>query len=181
MSGTLNERELRRLGLPWSESLVQRSFFAVGGTIGAAYSALEDGLGSNLAGGPHHAFSDRGEGFCVLNDVAIAIHVLRRDGLIRRAAVIDCDVHQGDGTARSRRRRGLFYLLMHGAKNYPLFKVDPVLLLIADGTAENISPNTGPHLPVVSTCPTFSSTCRSGSVPGDNWASALQSRATKAI
>ena len=98
-NGTLTSAELRRLGLPWSESLVRRSFYAVGGTISAASAALQEGIGSNLAGGTHHAFADRGEGFCVLNDVAIAIRVLRRDGLIRRAAIVDCDVHQGNGTA----------------------------------------------------------------------------------
>jgi acetoin utilization deacetylase AcuC-like enzyme len=135
-AGTLKESELRRLGLPWSESLVRRSFFAVGGTIGAAYSALEDGIGSNLAGGTHHAFSDRGEGFCVLNDVAIAIQVLRRDGLIRRPAVIDCDVHQGNGTATIFADDGdVFTFSMHGAKNYPLFKAQSSLdIELADGT-----------------------------------------------
>src|SRR3954462_3894109 len=92
-AGTLDKRERRRLGLPWSKALVRRSFLAAGGTINAARWALEDGIGSNLAGGTHHAFPDRGEGFCVLNDVAIAIRTLRRDGLIKRAAVIDCDVH----------------------------------------------------------------------------------------
>jgi len=94
-NGSLTGTELRRLGLPWSEALVQRSFYAVGGTIAAARSAREEGIGSNLAGGTHHAFADRGEGFCVLNDVAVAIRVLRRDSLIRRAAVIDCDVQPG--------------------------------------------------------------------------------------
>ncbi len=78
-AGTQPPTELRRLGLPWSESLVRRSFYAVGGTIGAALSALEKGISSNLAGGIHHAFADRGEGFCVFNDVAVAIRVLRRE------------------------------------------------------------------------------------------------------
>src|SRR5215470_13433740 len=87
--GTLTAKELRRLGLPWSESLVRRSFFAVGGTIAAARTALSEGYGSNLAGGTHHSFADRGEGFCVLNDVAIAIRVLRNENLIRRAAIVD--------------------------------------------------------------------------------------------
>src|SRR4030095_4780591 len=90
--GTLTTKEIRRLGLPWSESLVRRSFYAVGGTIGAALSALGAGYGSHLAWGTHHSFADRGEGFCVLNDVAIAIHALRVRDLIRRAAIVDCDV-----------------------------------------------------------------------------------------
>ncbi len=122
-AGTLTPREIRRLGLPWSKALVRRSFLATGGTINAARWALEEGVGSNLAGGTHHAFADRGEGFCVLNDVAIAIRVLRRDKLIRRAAIVDCDVHQGNGTATIfAGDPDVFTFSMHGAKNYPLFK-----------------------------------------------------------
>jgi len=127
-SGTLSPREIRRLGLPWSKALVRRSFLAAGGTINAARFALEDRIGSNLAGGTHHAFPDRGEGFCVLNDVAIAIRVLQRDGLIRRAAIIDCDVHQGNGTATIfEDDESVFTFSMHGAKNYPLFKARSTL------------------------------------------------------
>ena len=84
-AGELTTKEIRRLGLPWSESLVRRSFYAVGGTISAAVTALETGFSSNLAGGTHHSFADRGEGFCVLNDVAVAIRTLRKRGLIQRA------------------------------------------------------------------------------------------------
>lgn len=121
--GRLTSSELRRLGLPWSNALVRRSFYAVGGTIAAARSAFEGGIGSNLAGGTHHAFADRGEGFCVLNDVAVAIGVLRRDGLIDRAAVVDCDVHQGNGTATIfAEDPGVFTFSIHGARNYPLLK-----------------------------------------------------------
>jgi acetoin utilization deacetylase AcuC-like enzyme len=98
-NGTLTDKEIRRLGLPWSESLVRRSFYAVGGTIAAALHSLATGYSSNLAGGTHHSFPERGEGFCVLNDVAIAIRILRSRGLIQRAAIVDCDVHQGNGTA----------------------------------------------------------------------------------
>ena len=151
-AGTLESRALRRLGLPWSESLVRRSFFAVGGTIGAAVSALEDGVGSNLAGGTHHAFSDRGEGFCVLNDVAVAIQVLRRDGLIRRPAVIDCDVHQGNGTATIfADDANVFTFSMHGAKNYPLFKAQSSLdVELPDGTVdESYLQILAHHLPFV--------------------------------
>lgn len=127
-AGTLSPREIRRLGLPWSKALVRRSFLAVGGTINAARWALEDGIGSNLAGGTHHAFPDRGEGFCVLNDVAIAIRALRRDGVINRAAVVDCDVHQGNGTATIfTGDESVFTFSMHGAKNYPLFKARSTL------------------------------------------------------
>ncbi|MEJ7576404.1 MAG: histone deacetylase [Pyrinomonadaceae bacterium] len=127
-AGALTEREIRRLGLPWSKSLVRRSFLAVSGTIGAARAALEEGVGANLAGGTHHAFPDRGEGFCVFNDVAIAIRVLRRDGLVRRAGVVDCDVHQGNGTAVIfAEDEDTFTFSMHGAKNYPLFKARSTL------------------------------------------------------
>jgi acetoin utilization deacetylase AcuC-like enzyme len=127
-AGSLTPRELRRLGLPWSKALVRRSFLATGGTIGAARFALAEGVGSNLAGGTHHAFADRGEGFCVLNDVAIAIRVLRREGLIERAAIVDCDVHQGNGTATIfDGDESVFTFSMHGAKNYPLFKARSTL------------------------------------------------------
>ncbi|MBA2503063.1 MAG: histone deacetylase [Pyrinomonadaceae bacterium] len=127
-AGALTEREIRRLGLPWSKSLVRRSFLAVSGTIGAARAALDEGIGANLAGGTHHAFPDRGEGFCVFNDVAIAIRVLRRDGLVRRAGVVDCDVHQGNGTAVIfAEDEDTFTFSMHGAKNYPLFKARSTL------------------------------------------------------
>jgi acetoin utilization deacetylase AcuC-like enzyme len=127
-AGSLTPRELRRLGLPWSKALVRRSFLAAGGTIGAARSALNEGVASNLAGGTHHAFPERGEGFCVLNDVAIAIRVLRREQLIKRAAVVDCDVHQGNGTATIfETDESVFTFSMHGAKNYPLFKARSTL------------------------------------------------------
>lgn len=127
-AGTLTARELRRLGLPWSKALVRRSFLATGGTLNAARWALSEGIGSNLAGGTHHAFPDRGEGFCVLNDVAIAIRVLARDHLIERAAIVDCDVHQGNGTATIfADDLRVFTFSMHGAKNYPLFKARSTL------------------------------------------------------
>jgi acetoin utilization deacetylase AcuC-like enzyme len=134
--GQLTSAEIRRLGLPWSKALVRRSFYAVGGTIAAANAAIEDGVGSNLAGGTHHAFADRGEGFCVLNDVAIAIKVLRQGGVIRRAAIIDCDVHQGNGTAAIfTGDNEVFTFSMHGAKNYPLFKIRSSLDVdLPDGT-----------------------------------------------
>ncbi len=138
-SGALTPKELRRLGLPWSESLVRRSFYAVGGTIAAAYAALIEGYGSNLAGGTHHSFADRGEGFCVLNDVAIAIRLLRKEGLIRRAAIVDLDVHQGNGTATIfADDAGTFTFSLHGASNYPLFKARSTLdVELPDGTADD--------------------------------------------
>jgi acetoin utilization deacetylase AcuC-like enzyme len=138
-AGSLTPRELRRLGLPWSKSLVRRSFLATGGTIKAARAALASGIASNLAGGTHHAFPERGEGFCVLNDVAVAIRILRRDGVIERAAVVDCDVHQGNGTATIfENDQSVFTFSMHGAKNYPVFKARSTLdIELPDGTGDD--------------------------------------------
>ncbi|HEY0727442.1 MAG TPA: histone deacetylase [Pyrinomonadaceae bacterium] len=136
--GTLTAKELRRLGLPWSESLVRRSFYATGGTIAAAHAALDEGYASNLAGGTHHSFADRGEGFCVFNDVAVAIRVLRNAGLISHAAIVDCDVHQGNGTATIfAGDENTFTFSIHGANNYPLFKARSSLdVELADGTTD---------------------------------------------
>ena len=137
-AGTLDKKEVRRLGLPWSESLVRRTFLAVSGTINAAFRALENGVSSNLAGGTHHAFPDRGEGFCVLNDVAIAIRILQRENLAKRFLIVDCDVHQGNGTAFIfRDEEEVFTFSMHGEKNYPLFKEKSNLdIELRDGTSD---------------------------------------------
>jgi len=134
--GRLTPKELRRLGLPWSESLVHRSFYAVGGTLAATRASLAQGYSSNLAGGTHHSFAERGEGFCVLNDVAIAIRATRARKLITRAAVVDCDVHQGNGTATIfAGDNETFTFSMHGANNYPLFKAQSNLdVELPDGT-----------------------------------------------
>jgi acetoin utilization deacetylase AcuC-like enzyme len=151
-AGTLTTKELRRLGLPWSPSLVQRSFYAVGGTIAAANSSLEDGFSSNLAGGTHHAFAERGEGFCVLNDVAIAIRTLRSRRMIERVAIIDCDVHQGNGTATIfKDDPETFTFSIHGANNYPLFKVQSTVdIELPDNTEDEIYLETlANHLPAV--------------------------------
>ena len=118
--GTLSATEERRLGFPWSPQLVERSRRTVGGTIAAARHALAHGVAMNLAGGTHHAFPDHGEGFCVFNDVAITTRLLQHDGLIRRAVVIDLDVHQGNGThAVFTGDYSVFTFSMHGAHNYP--------------------------------------------------------------
>lgn len=136
--GTLANKELRKLGLPWSKSLVRRSFLATSGTINAARHALTNAAASNLAGGTHHAFPDRGEGFCVLNDVAVAIRVLQRENLAKRFLIVDCDVHQGNGTAFIfKNEEEVFTFSMHGAKNYPLFKeISSLDLELADGTGD---------------------------------------------
>ena len=127
-NGTLTTKEIRKLGLPWSESLVRRSFLATSGTINAAKYSLENGVSSNLAGGTHHSFPDRGEGFCVLNDIAVAVKILQREKLAERFLIVDCDVHQGNGTAFIfRDDPAVFTFSIHGAKNYPLFKENSTL------------------------------------------------------
>ncbi len=138
INGELTAKEIRKLGLPWSKSLVRRSLHAISGTINAARYAVESGIASNLAGGTHHAFPDRGEGFCVLNDVAVAIKVLQREKLAERFLIVDCDVHQGNGTAFIfRDSPEVFTFSMHGAKNYPLFKETSSLdIELADGTRD---------------------------------------------
>ncbi len=123
-AGTLTRQEERRQGLPWSPALVRRSRLAVQGTTNAALMALEDGIAANLAGGTHHAFPGHGEGFCLFNDVAVAIRVLQRSAWLRRVLIIDLDVHQGNGTAAIfADDPDVFTFSMHGAKNYPFHKV----------------------------------------------------------
>lgn len=122
--GTLGAREQRRLGFPWSPQLVERSRRSAGATLAAAAAALgEGGVAVNLAGGTHHAHADHGEGFCVFNDAAVAIRTLQADGRIRRVAVIDCDVHQGNGTAEIfAADPAVLTFSLHGADNYPFRK-----------------------------------------------------------
>ncbi len=120
----LSTAEERRLGMPWSEALWRRSLLASGGTLLAARTALDTGLAGNLAGGSHHAFADHGEGFCVVNDVAISIATLRSERAVERVAVIDLDVHQGNGTAAIFENVDeVFTFSMHGERNYPALKM----------------------------------------------------------
>jgi acetoin utilization deacetylase AcuC-like enzyme len=121
--GGLSESAVRRLGFPWSEALVLRAMRSVGGTLSALAWAMQHGASGHIAGGTHHAFPDRGEGFCVFNDLAVAIAVARRDHGVRRVAVVDLDVHQGNGTASMwAGDPDVFTLSLHGARNYPFFK-----------------------------------------------------------
>jgi acetoin utilization deacetylase AcuC-like enzyme len=123
LEGALTEKEIRRMGFPWSSALVERSRRSVGGTLGASRAALEDGVAVNLSGGTHHAFSDRGEGFCVFNDVAVAARVLQAEGRAERIAILDLDVHQGNGTAAIfRGDPTVFTLSVHSANNFPFQK-----------------------------------------------------------
>ncbi|MBZ5505071.1 MAG: histone deacetylase [Acidobacteriia bacterium] len=123
VAGKLEPAAIRRIGLPWSQALVQRAFASVGGTISASLEALEHGWGATLGGGTHHAFRSEGAGFCVFNDIAVAIQFLRQRKLIRRAAVIDLDVHQGDGTAEIfQDDPDVFTFSIHCQSNFPFRK-----------------------------------------------------------
>ena len=123
--GTLDPAHQRRIGLPWSEAFVERAFRVVRGTVEASAHAVTHGVAMNLAGGTHHAFPDRGEGFCVFNDVAIAIRCLQAERRIRRACIVDLDVHQGNGTnAVFAGDDSVYTFNMHGEKNFPFHKVN---------------------------------------------------------
>lgn len=119
VNGTLSSSAMRRIGFPWSQGLVTRTLASAGATLAATRDAIETGFGGTLAGGTHHAFRGEGSGFCVFNDVAIAIHKQRP----QRAAVVDLDVHQGDGTAHFfEHDPNVLTLSMHGANNFPFRK-----------------------------------------------------------
>lgn len=139
-SASLNRDEIRRIGFPWSPELVERSRRSVGGTIAAAHSALEEGASANLAGGTHHAFADRGEGFCVFNDVAVAIRSLQALGAATRCVVLDLDVHQGNGTAAIFRDDDtVFTLSVHGENNFPFRKETSDLdIELPDGAGDEV-------------------------------------------
>ena len=143
VSGTVERKAARRVGFPWSPELVERSRRSAGGTLAAARSALDGGetggrVSVNLAGGTHHAFSDRGEGFCVFNDAAVAARALQAEGRVRRVLVVDCDVHQGNGTAAIfRHDPSVFTVSLHGARNFPFHKETSDLdVALDDGTGD---------------------------------------------
>ena len=123
VEGELTDIELKRIGFPWSEKMVERSRRSSGATLAAARTALTEKLSINLAGGTHHAMRNAGEGFCVFNDAAVAVLTLRHEGLIRQALIVDCDVHQGNGTAEILGQEPYcFTFSIHGEKNFPLRK-----------------------------------------------------------
>ena len=135
VDGTLTEKEMRRIGFPWSERMVERSRRASGGTLGACLAALEEGFAANLAGGTHHAFADRGEGYCVFNDSAIAARAVQAEGLVERVVVVDTDVHQGNGTAAILGGDpSVFTFSIHGSRNFPFRKEESDLdVALPDG------------------------------------------------
>jgi acetoin utilization deacetylase AcuC-like enzyme len=139
LNGTLDQKILRRVGFPWSENLVRRSLASVGGTVAAARDALAHRWGGNLAGGTHHAFRAEGSGFCVFNDMAVAICTLRAEGLIARAAVVDLDVHQGDGTAKIfEHDPDVLTVSVHGSNNFPFRKQESRIDVgLPDGTQDD--------------------------------------------
>jgi acetoin utilization deacetylase AcuC-like enzyme len=121
--GSLSEKEVRRIGLPWSPELVERSYRSVGGTIATCRAALEDGIAVSLSGGTHHAHTDHGSGYCVFNDAAVAARAMQAAGLVERIVILDCDVHQGDGTASIfAQDPTVFTFSIHGEKNFPFYK-----------------------------------------------------------
>ena len=120
---SLTPAEARRTGFPLTHQLIQREVLITGGTLQCARYALQYGVAMNIAGGTHHAFTNRGEGFCLLNDLAVAAHVLLQENLVHRILIVDLDVHQGNGTAHIfRNDPRVFTFSMHGANNYPLQK-----------------------------------------------------------
>jgi acetoin utilization deacetylase AcuC-like enzyme len=160
--GTLSVKEVRRIGLPWSPELVERCRRSVGSTLGACRAALEDGLAVSLTGGTHHAFADRGEGFCIFNDCAVASRAMQREGRGQRVVIIDCDAHQGNGTAAIMRGDPTVYTFsMHGAKNFPFHKEqsdidvelpdgtdDATYLDLLDAALDRVLPAARPHLAI---------------------------------
>ena len=137
-TGTLSEREIRRIGFPWSPEMVERSRRSVGGTIQACRAALGDSISANLAGGTHHAYPDHGEGFCVFNDSAVAARAMQAEGRCGRVVILDCDVHQGNGTAAIfAGDPTVFTFSIHGAKNFPFHKEQSDLdVALEDGTGD---------------------------------------------
>ena len=137
-NGTLSYKEIRRIGFPWSPELVERSRRSVGGTIAACRAAFQDGVAVNLSGGTHHAHTNFGSGYCVFNDCAIAARTMQSEGRTSQVLILDCDVHQGDGTAAIFSfDPSVFTFSIHGARNFPFRKEHSDLdLALEDGTSD---------------------------------------------
>jgi acetoin utilization deacetylase AcuC-like enzyme len=140
ITGGLTELDQRRIGFPWSPKMVERSLRSTSATVAAGRAACSDGIAVHLAGGTHHAFSDAGQGFCVFNDVAVAARVLLAEGLARQVLVIDCDVHQGNGTASIFAGDDtVFTFSIHGDRNFPFRKCQGDLdIALSDGTDDPV-------------------------------------------
>ena len=140
LNGTLSAAEVRRIGLPWSPAMVERSRRSSGATLQAGRAALDRGVGVNLAGGTHHAFRDHGEGYCVFNDAVIAARALQAEARVARVLVLDCDVHQGNGTAAIvAGDPTVFTFSIHGANNFPFVKEASDLdIELPDGTGDDV-------------------------------------------
>jgi acetoin utilization deacetylase AcuC-like enzyme len=138
MTLSLSPKEVRRTGFPLDRRVVDRELYIMDGTLQCARYALQYGIAMNIAGGTHHAFTNRGEGFCLLNDIAIAANFLLKEKLVRKILVVDLDVHQGDGTAQIfKEDPRVFTFSMHGANNYPLQKEKSDLdIPLPDGTGD---------------------------------------------
>ena len=138
VGGDLSRKEMMAIGFPWSPEMVERSRRSAGATVMACRAAFRDGVGINLAGGTHHAYRDRGEGFCCFNDAVVAARLMQREGLAAKCLVIDLDVHQGNGTAAmTRDDSNIFAFSMHGAENYPFVKERSDLdIELPDGTGD---------------------------------------------
>jgi acetoin utilization deacetylase AcuC-like enzyme len=138
LDGGIDDKRMRRIGLPWSPELVARARASVGAQLAAAHAALADGISGALSGGTHHARADEGAGYCVFNDIAVTARALLDEGAVARIAVVDLDVHQGDGTAAILGDEPRAYLLsMHGANNFPFRKVPSTVdIELPDGTGD---------------------------------------------
>ncbi len=138
-AGRLDADHMRRIGFPWSEALVERTWRSCGGTLAAARAALRDGAAVYLAGGTHHARHDRGAGYCVVNDVAVAARIVQREGRCARVLIVDTDVHQGDGTAAIfAGDDSVFTFSIHGEQNFPAAKAHSDLdLALPSGTGDD--------------------------------------------
>jgi acetoin utilization deacetylase AcuC-like enzyme len=136
--GELTAKEVRRVGLPWSPEIVLRARYSVGATIDACRTALNERIAVNLGGGTHHAFSDHGQGYCYLNDSVIAARVMQAEGLAKNVLIIDCDVHQGNGTAAILKNDPTIYTFsIHGKNNFPYHKETSDLdIELKDGTVD---------------------------------------------
>jgi acetoin utilization deacetylase AcuC-like enzyme len=136
--GQVTAREIRRIGLPWSAELVERARRSAGATVEACFAALDDGIAVHLGGGTHHAFRNQGQAYCIFNDSAIAVRALQAETPIERVMILDCDVHQGNGTAALLQKDPhVFTFSIHGKNNFPFRKEKSDLDIALDDEADD--------------------------------------------